>query len=138
MNGINMKNKKILLDTCFLIYLIENSDFSDKAIKIFSSYFNNWNIFFISVITYIEFLTWHKKKWFTSSDLDERLSILWIKILNLNKNESDIIADLRIKYKIKLPDLICVWTGIENWIDLFITWDKQLKKISEMDILVID
>jgi len=134
-----MKNKKILLDTCVLIYIFEkNSFFSEKSREIIGDFKKNWNDFFISIISFIEFLSWFKKNGWNSDLLKNKLDQFWIKTLNLNKNESDIIANLRIKYKIKLPDLICVWTGIENWIDLFITWDKQLKQISEMDILVID
>ena len=60
--GLNMKNKKILLDTCVLIYIFEkNSFFSEKSREIIGDFKKNWNDFFISIISFIEFLSWFKK-----------------------------------------------------------------------------
>lgn len=47
-------------------------------------------------------------------------------------------AELRAKYKIRTPDAIQIATSIIGRADAFITNDRVLKKVKEMDILILD
>lgn len=74
---------------------------------------------------------WNRKNFF------EKLEKLNIKIINTELKHSETISDLRAKYKTKLPDLICIWTAIEEWASIFMTNDRSLEKIEEMDFIFI-
>lgn len=134
MNGVN---KKIFLDTCILIYLFEETDFSKKAEKVFYDFYFQWFLFEISIISIIEYLTWIKNKKWNLKWFYNKLDKLWIKIIDLNNNYTNIISDLRNNYNLPLPDLICIWQAINNDCNMFITNDKKLKKINEIEILII-
>ena len=47
-------------------------------------------------------------------------------------------AELRAQYEMKTPDVIQFAVGIENNGTLFVTNDKNLKKISGIEVLVLE
>jgi len=51
---------------------------------------------------------------------------------------SEVSAKLRAKYSIKTPDAIQLATGVLSKADRFLTNDPNLKKISEIKVLILD
>ena len=49
----------------------------------------------------------------------------------------DRIVDLRTKYGVKTPDAIHLATAIEHKADVFVTNDRQLKKVKEIVMLYL-
>ena len=61
----------------------------------------------------------------------------------LDQKVAETAAGLKAKYdrigiKIKTPDAIQVATGLINGADVFVTNDKQLKNIKELDVIVLE
>lgn len=55
----------------------------------------------------------------------------------MDKNLVNSVVDLRVNYNLKTPDAIHLATAIEHKADVFITNDKQLKKVKEIAILYL-
>ncbi len=51
---------------------------------------------------------------------------------------SEFASELRAKYSIKTPDALQIGTGIFHGADIFLTNDATLKKIKEIDVIVLD
>ncbi len=51
---------------------------------------------------------------------------------------SETAAKLRAKYSIKSPDALQIATGIHSGADKFLTNDRNLKNIDEMEMLILD
>lgn len=47
-------------------------------------------------------------------------------------------AQLRVQYSLKLPDALQLATAIVSGCDVFLTNDFQLKKVAELQVLVVD
>jgi predicted nucleic acid-binding protein len=47
-------------------------------------------------------------------------------------------AELRVKYKFKLPDSLQLAVAIESGCESFLTNDHQLSQVSEIDVIVVD
>lgn len=73
---------------------------------------------------------------------DLMLSSAYLKLYPLDDEVAEIAATLRAKYsgngfKIRTPDAIQIATGILAEADVFITNDKKLKQISEIEVIVL-
>jgi predicted nucleic acid-binding protein len=49
-----------------------------------------------------------------------------------------VAAELRARYRIKLPDAIQIAAALAKRCEAFITNDRQLAKVSEIRVLVLD
>ena len=58
--------------------------------------------------------------------------------LTVSHEISENAAKLRAKYAIRTPDAIQLATAIENNADIFLTNDKALKKISEINVVCLN
>jgi len=47
-------------------------------------------------------------------------------------------SEIRANYKIKTPDAIQLASGIVNHCDSFLTNDRDLKKVKEINVIVLD
>lgn len=61
-----------------------------------------------------------------------------ISLIDVNKHIARIAALLRADYKLRTPDAIQIATAIYAKADCFLTNDKQLKSIKEIQILTMD
>ena len=59
-------------------------------------------------------------------------------VLEVNESVVERAAKLRAEYKIKTPDAIQIASAILNKVDLFISNDKDLERIKEVDIITLD
>lgn len=58
--------------------------------------------------------------------------------ININADICIQASKLRVKYNLKLPDALQVATAIDSRCDAFLTNDKQLSRVSELQVIVIE
>ena len=133
---------RIMVDTAPIIYFIEeNKRFKDITEGIFSRGPKSQLFLFSSVITLIEVLTYPLKK--GNTEIARKYEDFLVHSQDFTLFQIDSIiskkaAELRARYGIKTPDAIQLAVACENNGSLFITNDKELKKIEEIEILVLD
>ena len=121
MNGIDY-----IADTNALLYLLSGN----PCMKPYLS-----NYIALSVISEMELLSFSGITAFEEKRI--RSLIQDCLVLFLTENVKNKTIALRRAYKIKLPDAIIAATAIENKLQL-ITADKGLKKIRELNLLLIE
>ena len=131
-----------MCDTAPIIYFIEEHDiYGIVADKIFAFIRDHSSLYaFSSVITLTEVLTQPLRK--SRMDLVEKYRELLMNSGNFSLYPVDALiaekaAVLRSRYGIKTPDAIQLAIAIENDATLFITNDKRLKNVSEIEVLVL-
>ena len=121
MNGIDF-----LADTNILLYILEGH----PSVKPFVS-----DNLAVSVVAEIELLGWHKITSKESEIIKQLLSNCFI--IELLPAIKEIAIHLKQLHKIKLPDAVIVATAIHLGIPL-LTADKELTKLSGLDILLVE
>lgn len=56
----------------------------------------------------------------------------------INSSIAETAAELRAKYNLRTPDALQIATALENGCDAFLCNDKDLKKVTELKILILD
>ena len=138
---------RICLDTAPLIYFIEeNKRYISIVEKIFSeiSYGNILGIF--SYLTLLEVLIKPIKE--DAREIADKyrnllLGNIYLRMFPLDERVAEKAAELRAKYggngfKLNTPDAIQVATGLLNGAEIFLTNDRNLKQIQEIEIIVLD
>lgn len=136
-------HRRIMLDSAPVIYFIEeNSIYGAIADEIFLIIKENSYIHaFSSAVTLVEVLTQPFRQ--SDNELVKTyrkflLESVNFTIYSLDPEIAELAAKLRADYGIRTPDAIQLATGIKNSGSLFITNDKRLKKIKEIEIMVLD
>lgn len=135
-------HKRIMCDTAPIIYFIEEHKVYGKVVDgIFKLLKGNTDfLFFSSVVTLTEVLTQPLRK-FRMDIVDKYRKFLLNSSSFIVYSIDTIIAEkaagLRAQYGIRTPDALQIAVGIENNGSLFITNDKNLKNIKEIEVLVI-
>lgn len=133
---------KIFIDTAPFIYLIENHPiFASKVKALIASAIANDEDIVTSVVTISEFGVKPTKE--NRSDLIEKfeqlLSRLNIEVLVVDDSAARKAYELRAKYHfLKGMDAFQLALSINEKCSRFITNDKKLKKIKEIDISTMD
>lgn len=141
MEGLDLKGKIIGLDTMVFIYHFEeNQVYSSLTFSIFESLEKGNFNGITSILTLLEILVKPKKE--NNSLLTERYKLLLetfpnLQVKTLNENIADIASSLRAKYNLNTPDAIQIATSLEDKADIFITNDANLKKVSEIKVLLL-
>lgn len=134
--------KKIFVDTNPFIYYIEDIEpYSTKLQNFFSECIDEKVELYTSTITDAEFLVKPYKNNDTTVAEYYREFLTSMNFLKCFVNESvaEISARLRAKYQsIKLVDAIQIATALECNCEGFLTNDKQLKQISEINVILLD
>jgi predicted nucleic acid-binding protein len=137
------KHKKIMFDTAPVIYFIEeHKDFGKitddifKVIKNDSTYYS-----FSSVITLTEVLTKPLRE--GRKDIVEKYRNFLLNSSNFTIYPVDSLiaekaAELRAQYGLKTPDAIQIAIGIENNGTIFISNDKNLKIVKEIEVMILE
>ncbi len=133
--------KRVALDSSVFIYFLEdNPKFSNLAEVIFELAEKGRISIVSSVLVSVEVLTGYRR---AKNDVaeDEFKQMLKnfpsIEICETSYKLVDHIVNLRTKYSMKTPDAIHVATAIEHKADVFVTNDRQLKKVKEIGILCL-
>jgi len=136
-----LKGKIIGLDTMVFIYHFEkNQIYSPLTFSIFESLEKGNFKGITSILTLLEILVKPKKE--NNSLLVERYKLLLetfpnLQVHEINENIADIASSLRANYNINTPDAIQIATSLDAKADIFITNDVNLKKISEIKVLLL-
>ena len=60
------------------------------------------------------------------------------RFVTIDEQSSLLAADLRARYNLSLPDALQVASAIDAGCDAFLTNDTQLKRITQLKVLVLD
>lgn len=144
--SLNIQTKLALYSTLFVdtapvIYFIEhNSNFFKIVEAVFATVDSGQIQIFTSPITLAECLIFPIKQ--NSAELEKNFRELIVGANNTNFIETTeaigiCAAKLRVKYNLSLTDAIQIATAIESNCEAFLTNDVQLKRVNEIDILVL-
>lgn len=133
--------KKVFIDTNPIIYLVSQQEpFYSKVVKFMSECIANDAEFYTSTITDAEFLVKPFK------DNNEEQVEKYKNLLNsleflkcfINEQVSEKAARIRANYSdVKLADALQMAASIDCNCDTFLTNDKQLKQVTEANVLYI-
>lgn len=129
------------LDTMgFIYHFEENKDYQPFTRLLFSSIESGTIKAVTSIITLLEILVGPKKE--KNEHLIEEYKFLLqtfpnLRMVSLEEETADIASSLRAEYNIKTPDAIQVASSILAGAKAFITNEPSLKKISQLDIIIM-
>ncbi|RUA31846.1 MAG: PIN domain nuclease [Bacteroidetes bacterium] len=134
--------KVFFLDTAPLIYYIEGqSNYKEKLIELFNASHNGEIYFQTSALTILEVLVQplRLKKLKLAKQYEEILTnSANLVVFDIDIEISIQAAKLRANYNLKTPDSIQIATAIEKNADFFLTNDKNLTRVNEIEILTLD
>ena len=132
----------IFVDTAPFIYLLEDNPlYSQKARAYIVDCFAKGCCFYTSFLTIAEYcvvpyrLNYHQK----ITDFEQFLIDTNVQFIDLTKEIAKLAAQIRAKYSgIKTMDALQVASAISQNCSLFLTNDKQLKQIQEINCVLIE
>ena len=130
------------LDTSPFIYFVErNPLYVDIMREVFKRLTNGDFRARSSVITLTEVLVQPLRQ-NNQTLADEYRNLLYnginFKLLPLNSSIAETAAQLRARYNLRTPDALQIATALENGCDAFLCNDKNLKRVTELKILILD
>lgn len=140
--GSKFADQVVFIDTAPLIYFIEgHSRYQEKLIELFRSNDLGEFRFQTSTLTLIELLVQPYKQ--KNNKLADRYEQIITESNNIDIFEIDLLiskkaAKLRADYNFKTPDAIQLATGLEKNADFFLTNDKELKKLKEIEVITLE
>lgn len=134
--------KRIFVDTSIFIYFIEGHEiFGNNANDFFKYCLANRIEMKTSAISYMEFcvMPYQKNRLDVIDSFKELIIDLGMSIYSINLKIADLAAKLRGKYKfLKGMDALQIATAIYSGYDRFITNDKKLQSVSEIEIIILE
>jgi predicted nucleic acid-binding protein len=138
----NLKMDKIFLDTAPFIYLIENNPvFAPKVKQFLANSIIDGHVFLTSVVSLSEFGVKPTKENQPKliRKFEEFLEKLSIELFIIDKNAAIKSYELRAKYSfLKGMDAFQLAVAINENCRVFVTNDKDLKKVAEILVITID
>jgi predicted nucleic acid-binding protein len=136
------EGQMIGIDTMVFIYHLEDHpDFSTITERLFDAVEKGKFHAITSLITLLEILVKPKKEGLTKVVSDYRdllLTFQNLKFIPVDLRVTDLASTLRAKYSIRTPDAIQIATAIAEGAAAFITNDDQLKKVNEIEIVLLE
>jgi predicted nucleic acid-binding protein len=133
---------RLYLDTAPLIYYIEaNPNYLAKMQLVIDLIEKKPIEAFSSVITLTEVLNHPLKQGDTKLAQNYRDILLNnenFQLLNVNSKIAEAAAEFRARYKLRSPDAIHIATAIEWSCDAFLTNDKGLTRVTEIQVLLVE
>ncbi len=133
---------KIFIDTAPFIYLIENHPvFGELAKEVLNTAFLNDDELITSVVTLAEFGVKPERE--NRQDVIEKfekmLFDLSISVIDIDKGTAKTAYQLRARYKgLKGMDAFQLAVALNENCDKFVTHDKKLKIITEIEVVALD
>lgn len=141
MRGIS-EGQIIGIDTMVFIYHLEDHpDFSTITERLFDAVEKGKYHAVTSFLTLVEILVKPKREGLTKVVSDYRDLLLTfpnLKFTPVDLRVSDLASTLRAKYSIRTPDSIQIATAVVESAAAFITNDEQLKKVNEIEIVLLE
>lgn len=133
-----MGRSLVALDTSLLVYLFHaRSPFHDEAVAFWRRIERGTDHAVFSQIGMVELLTGPKKRGRLDLALSYRrviMSVPHLTLAGLSDPIVEIASDLRAKYGLRTPDAIHLGTAIAADADVFLTNDRNLKKVKEIKV----
>ncbi len=132
----------VAFDTAPIIYFVEaNPNYDEIVTEIFQRVDDGELIGLTSVISLCEVLVHPirnqnhtlKQRYF---DILQNSPNFFTKFINSSIAER--AAELHAKYNLRTPDALQIATALENGCDAFLCNDNGLKRVSELEILILD
>jgi predicted nucleic acid-binding protein len=132
--------RKIFLDTAPVIYYVEATPaYADIVQAAFASIDSGQIQALVSPVTLAECLVLPiRQNQSTIVQLFTDLLTKGISMVEINASIGQKSAELRVKYKLKLPDALQIATAIYYECDAFLTNDIDLKRVKELQIIVLE
>jgi predicted nucleic acid-binding protein len=136
-----MTDSKIFIDTAPFIYILDNHPEYRQATQNFirQKYLQK-SVFITSILTFMEYTVKPKQMKDNKAveSFNNFLTEIGCQLIPINFEIADIGSDIRAKYpNIKAFDALQVATALHTGCNQFVTNDKQLKQISEIEFVVI-
>jgi predicted nucleic acid-binding protein len=135
-------NQTIFIDTSPLIYYIEENPQYLRFLRRFFLANEEYGYFFISsVITLMEVLVLPLR--YKENELVQKYETILtnskaIKLIAIDDEIAKVSARLRAEYSLKTPDAIQLATAVVYSADTFLTNDKRLKTVKEINVVTLD
>ena len=131
---------RLYLDTAPVIYLVErNPQFFNRVCNVFQQVDEGLLTVVASPITLAECSVgaYRMEQPETASNFVECLTQEGTDFVQITAAIGDRAAQLRVKYNLKLTDAFQIATALEAGCEAFLTNDTQLKRVTELRVLVI-
>ena len=136
------RHKRIGLDSMTLIYLLEDAAPHASTMElVFQRIEKGRCTAYVSVLGLTELLV--RPMELADYETVEKyrhflLNFPNLQILDLDIPTAEIAASLRAKYSFRTPDAIHLATALQHGASAFLTNDKQLTRLKELDVLLLD
>jgi predicted nucleic acid-binding protein len=143
-HGINRKicqQKDIFRYSSLIYYIEENSYFAKPLNELFMAGEKKECHFVSSIITLIEVLVLPMRE--KRDDIIKKYEMILthsssMEMVDINVKIAKTTARLRADYSLKTPDAIQIATALHCSADYFLTNDKRLKSIKEINIILLE
>jgi len=139
---MSFKYKRVAFDTMIFIYYFEgNNKYLSLLKRLFENVEKGKIKAFTTVVSLSEILVRPLSLGEISLADDYKNAINTfpnLRVLPINQYMATLAADLKSKYKIKLPDAFQLASALISSSQIFITNDKALKKIKEIDVVTLE
>ncbi len=137
-----LQSSIVSIDTSVFIYFIERNQMYINMVKpVFASIDRGVIRAVTSTITLLEVLV-HPIRIGNDVLAEKYRNILLhsdnIMTYGISNEISEIASGLRAKYSIRTPDALQIATGIHYKADYFLSNDADLKKVSDIEVLILD
>ena len=137
-----MTGSKVFIDTAPFIYALEdNAQYSAVVRKVFSEYYTKETPLCTSLLTFTEYcvIPYRQNDIRKITDFESFISDAGIFLVPFSVKIAKYAAQIRAKYiGIKAMDALQLAFAIQNGCDIFLTNDKQLRQVGEINVLLVD
>mgnify|MGYP005862833909 CR=1 FL=1 len=141
LNTIIRNHRRIMIDTAPIIYFIEeNPTYGPIMESMIVAATDKERVLMTSVITLVEVLT-HPLR-MNKPEIAEKYRTVLVDSKNIIMYPIDTLvaeraAELRARHQLKTPDALQIAVSLENNATLFITNDKHIKKVEDIEVIVL-
>ena len=132
----------VFIDTAPFIYMLEdNEQYSDKVRALVNEYYESDTPLFTSPLTYTEYcvVPYRSGNLQKIADFEAFISDAGISLVPLTTQIAKYAARLRSLYAgLKSMDALQLSSAIVSGCDVFLTNDKQLRQVEEIQVLLVD
>jgi predicted nucleic acid-binding protein len=134
--------KRLYIETApFIYYVEENPTYIARMDAIIEAVYDSEMTAYSSVITLVEVLSYPLKT--GDKGLEQEYRDILVnsgnyQLVPINVQVAESAADLRARYNLRTPDALHVASAIHRRCDAFLTNDTGIKRVTELNILVLD